>query len=45
MEKRERQRYDSEVLIVWCLLGLGTIIMAMLVFNYVVDIYNYFHKH
>jgi len=44
MDNRDRQRHDSEVLIIWCLIGLGTIIMATLVFNCVVDIYDYFHK-
>jgi hypothetical protein len=45
MDNREKQRYDSEVLMIWCLIGLGAIMMSMLLFNLIVDIYDYFYKH
>ena len=38
MDNRERQRQDSEVIIVWCLLGLGGVVMVMLLFDVVVDV-------
>jgi len=44
MEKRERQRYDSQVIITWCIIGIGAILMAMLLGNMVLDLINHFKK-
>jgi hypothetical protein len=44
MEKRERQRYDSQVIITWCIIGIGAILMAMLLGTMVLDLINHFKK-
>jgi len=44
MEKRERQRYDSQVIITWCIMGLGAVIMMMLFGTMVMDLLHYFKK-
>jgi len=38
MNKRERQRYNSEVIIVWCVLGIGAIIMFLLLTNTLINV-------
>jgi hypothetical protein len=44
MNKRDRQRYDSEVLMIWCMLGIGAVIMIILFWNLVMDILHHFKK-
>jgi hypothetical protein len=44
MNKRERQRYDSQVIITWCIIGIGTTLMIMLFVTMVIDFSHYFKK-
>jgi hypothetical protein len=44
MDNRERQRYDSEVLVAWTMLGMGAVIMLLLLSNMVMDILTYLKK-
>jgi hypothetical protein len=41
MNNRDRQKRDSDVIIVWCLLGLGAIAMMMLFFHMLTNLFDY----
>jgi hypothetical protein len=38
MDKRERQRYDSHVIITWALIGIGAVVMFLLLMQIFVDL-------
>jgi hypothetical protein len=38
MNKRERQRYDSQVIITWALIGIGAVVMFLLLMQIFVDL-------
>ena len=42
MNNRERQQQDSMKIIVWTIFGVMTLIVVILVLNWIGDIVNYF---